>query len=133
MRKLWSLIVLGALITLISGCGENNREKAIAYLLGTPREIDEISVVVFNDRKLEDSFVRDLQTNIDYINNHIRIKDPIMNVNLINVKEYNPYKYENIFDLKTYPSIILFQNEELLAQFHQPKEILEYVQNEKDK
>ncbi|MEY8743888.1 hypothetical protein AB9M62_31490 [Bacillales bacterium AN1005] len=61
------------------------------------------------------------------------MEDPIMNVNLINVKEYNPYKYENIFDLKTYPSIILFQNEELLAQFHQPEEILEYVQNEKDK
>jgi len=128
MRKIFVFFIL---VVLLTGCGANNREKAIGHLLSSQKKSEEISIIVFSKKSLEESFIRDLQTNVDYINNHIRIEDPIINVSLINIKDDQTYNYEKIFDLQRDPQIILFQNNDVLLEPDKPEDIRQYFEKQK--
>ncbi|OAB43044.1 hypothetical protein [Paenibacillus antarcticus] len=121
-----NLLILFLLIILISGCSKDNIKKATDYLL--INQENEISVVVFTNKSMEDSFIETLQQKIDYINNNLKIDKSITNVSFIDVREDQKYNYESIFDLKTYPQIILFENDEIVLVTTDSDELVRYYE-----
>ncbi len=77
---------------------------------------------------MEDSFIETLQQKIDYINNNLKIDKSITNVSFIDVREDQKYNYESIFDLKTYPQIILFENDEIVLVTTDSDELVRYYE-----
>ncbi|MGO4532759.1 hypothetical protein AB4Z30_27050 [Paenibacillus sp. 2TAF8] len=123
-------LLLCICILLISGCGQNNKEKAIEQL--TKHESNGASLIVFTDRIAERPFIVDLQTQLNEVNdNHWRAEGPITNVGFYNVRDKHKYDYENIFDLHTYPYMILFENGQITLEAQQPEEIMQYFKQKK--
>ncbi|WP_157283985.1 hypothetical protein [Paenibacillus pabuli] len=111
------------LILLLVGCGQNNREKAIEHL--TQNQRNDASLIVFTDRPAERSFIVDLQTELNEVNNqNLRAEGPITNVTFYNIRDEQKFNYEKIFDLKTYPSMILFEKGQITLETHKPEEIV---------
>ncbi|MFC7681255.1 hypothetical protein [Paenibacillus sp. GCM10028914] len=118
------IIVFLMMIILVSGCGENNTEKATQYLLKNQR--NDVTVVVFTNKSLEDSFIESLQKNIDYINNDLKIDKPITNVSFINIREDQTYNYQKIYDLVDFPQITLFEKDEIVLETTDSDELVNY-------
>ncbi|WP_366290679.1 hypothetical protein [Paenibacillus sp. AN1007] len=119
------LVLLCTFILVITGCGQHNREKAIEEL--TQHESSGASLAVFTDQTAERPFIVDLQTQLNEVNNnHWRAEGPITNVNFYNVRDKHPFDYEDIFDLHTYPYMILFENGQITLETQRPEEIMQY-------
>lgn len=118
------IIVFLMMIILVSGCGKNNTEKATQYLLKNQR--NDVTVVVFTNKSLEDSFIESLQKNIDYINNDLKIDKPITNVSFINIREDQTYNYQKIYDLVDFPQITLFEKDEIVLETTDSDELVNY-------
>ncbi|KLU52967.1 hypothetical protein EL84_11300 [Paenibacillus sp. VT-400] len=122
MKRLWVLCIL---ILLVTGCGQNNREKAIDYL--TQNQRNDASLIVFTDRPSERLFIVELQTQLNEVNNeNLRAEGPITNVTFYNVRDENKFNYEKIFGLKSYPYMILFEKGEITLETHEPEEIVQH-------
>ncbi|WP_340400672.1 hypothetical protein [Paenibacillus sp. FSL H8-0079] len=122
MKRFWILCVL---ILVLSGCGQNNREKAIEYL--TQNQRNDASLIVFTDRLSERPFIVDLQTQLNEVNNeNLRSEGPITSVNFYNVRDENKFNYEKIFGLKSYPYMILFEKGHITLETQEPEEIVQY-------
>lgn len=122
MKRLWVLCIL---ILLVTGCGENNREKAIDYL--TQNQRNDASLIVFTDRPSERPFIVELQTQLNEVNNeNLRAEGPITNVTFYNVRDENKFNYEKIFGLKSYPYMILFEKGEITLETHEPEAIVQH-------
>lgn len=118
------IVVILIMIVLVSGCGKNNTEKATQYLLKNQR--NDVTVVVFTNKSLEDSFIESLQKNIDYINNDLKIDKPITNVSFINIREDQTYNYQKIYDLVDFPQITLFEKDEIVLETTDSDELVNY-------
>ncbi|OMF02454.1 hypothetical protein MHI48_05170 [Paenibacillus sp. FSL H7-0942] len=122
MKRLWVLCIL---ILLVTGCGQNNREKAIDYL--TQNQRNDASLIVFTDRPSERPFIVELQTQLNEVNNeNLRAEGPITNVTFYNVRDENKFNYEKIFGLKSYPYMILFEKGEITLETHEPEAIVQH-------
>ncbi len=66
-----NVLILLLLTLLVSGCSKNNTEKATDFLL--ENQTNEVTVVVFTNKSLEDSYTETLQKNIDYINEYFAV------------------------------------------------------------
>ncbi|KGP84616.1 MULTISPECIES: hypothetical protein [unclassified Paenibacillus] len=124
IKRIWMLC---SLMLLITGCGQNNKEKAIEVLV--QNQIHDVTLIVFTDKPVESSFIKQLQTSIDYINNqNLRTKGSITNVNFYNVREGKQFNYEKIFDLQTYPHLVLFEGNQIILETQQPEEMVKYYE-----
>lgn len=122
MKKLWVLCIL---ILLVTGCGQNNREKAIDYL--TQNQRNDASLIVFTDRPSERPFIVELQAQLnEVINENLRAEGPITNVTFYNVRDENKFDYEKIFGLKSYPYMILFEKGQITLETQKPEEIVQH-------
>lgn len=122
MKRFWMLCIL---ILLLTGCGQDNREKAIEQL--TQFQRNDASLIVFTDRTAERPFIVDLQTQLNKINNeNLREEGPITNVTFYNVRDENKFNYEKIFGLKSYPYMILFEKGQITLETQEPEEIVQY-------
>ncbi|WP_310143036.1 hypothetical protein [Paenibacillus amylolyticus] len=129
MKK--TLIAL-LLVIFIAGCGKNNVERATEHLLRTQHSENEISVVMFGERDWEEDYVRELQTGLDDLNNNIRRENPVTNVTLVNVNDDRNYNYEKIFNLKSYPQILVFQDNEVIMESSEPQDIIDFLEKKDD-
>ncbi|MGF9697323.1 hypothetical protein [Paenibacillus sp. MABNR03] len=121
--------ILCLLVLLMAGCSSDNREKAIEYL--TQYQVNDASLIVFTDKPAERSFITDLQTNMDYISNQkLREEGPITNVNFYNVRDDQQFNYEQIFNMSTYPYMILFEKGEITLETQEPEEIVKYYEKD---
>lgn len=124
IKRIWMLC---SLMLLITGCGQNNKEKAIEVLV--KNQTHDVTLIVFTDKPVESSFIKQLQINIDYINNqNLRTKGSITNVNFYNVREDKQFNYEKIFDLQSYPHLVLFEENQIILETQQPEEIVKYYE-----
>ncbi|WP_143812615.1 hypothetical protein [Paenibacillus sp.] len=115
------------MMLLITGCGQNNKEKAIEVLV--QNQTLDVTLIVFTDKPVESSFIKQLQTSIDYINNqNLRTKGSITNVNFYNVREGKQFNYEKIFDLQTYPHLVLFEGNQIILETQQPEDMVKYYE-----
>lgn len=121
------LLLCSFFIIFVTGCNKDNPEKATNYIL--KNQDNEVSIIVFTNESLEDTFREVLQKKIDYINNNLKMDKPISNVSFINVKQDQRYDYENIFDLRTYPQILLFENDEIVLKTNDPDKLVQYYDN----
>lgn len=122
MKRFWLLCML---IFVLTGCGQNNREKAIEQL--TQFQRNDASLIVFTDRPSERPFIVDLQAQLNEVNNeNLRAEGPITNVTFYNVRDENKFDYEKIFGLKSYPYMILFEKGEITLETQEPEEIVQY-------
>ncbi|CAM4439963.1 hypothetical protein [Paenibacillus xylanexedens] len=122
MKKLWVLCIL---ILLLTGCSQNNREKAIDYL--TQNQRNDASLIIFTDRPSERPFIVELQTQLNEVNNeNLRAEGPITNVTFYNVHDENKFNYEKIFGLKSYPYMILFEKGQIILETQEPEEIVQH-------
>ncbi|MEO2215150.1 hypothetical protein ABGV40_30195 [Paenibacillus amylolyticus] len=122
MKRLWVLCIL---ILLVTGCGQNNREKAIDYL--TQNQRNDASLIVFTDRPSERPFIVELQTQLNEVNNeNLRAEGPITNVTFYNIRDENKFNYEKIFGLKSYPYMILFEKGQIALETQKPEEIVQH-------
>ncbi|MNW58344.1 hypothetical protein D3C74_362040 [compost metagenome] len=122
MKRFWLLCML---IFVLTGCGQNNREKAIEQL--TQFQRNDASLIVFTDRTAERSFIVDLQAQLNEVNNeNLRAEGPITNVTFYNVRDENKFDYEKIFGLKSYPYMILFEKGEITLETQEPEEIVQH-------
>lgn len=122
MKRLWVLCIL---ILLVTGCSQNNREKAIDYL--TQNQRNDASLIVFTDRPSERPFIVELQAQLnEVINENLRAEGPITNVTFYNVRDENKFDYEKIFGLKSYPYMILFEKGQITLETQKPEEIVQY-------
>ncbi|MEK4662338.1 hypothetical protein MHH93_10595 [Priestia sp. FSL H7-0729] len=127
MKRFWLLCML---IFVLTGCGENNREKAIEQL--TQFQRNDASLIVFTDRTAERPFIVDLQEKLNEVNNeNLRAEGPITNVTFYNVQEENKFNYEKIFGLKSYPYMILFEKGQITLETQEPEEIVQYFKQKK--
>ncbi|WP_454190044.1 hypothetical protein [Paenibacillus sp. Marseille-Q7038] len=122
------ILLLCVLMIFVTGCTSDNPEKATNHILKDQE--NGVSVIVFTNESLEDSYRKTLQKNIDYINNNLKMDKPILHVSFINVEQDERYDYETIFELKTYPQILLFENDELILKTNDPDELVQYYENE---
>jgi hypothetical protein len=127
MKKTFIVLLL---VLFIAGCGKNNVDQATEHLLRTQQSENEISVVVFGDRDWEDGYVRELQTGLDDLNNNIRQENPVTNVSFVNVKDDRNYNYEKIFNLQTYPRILIFQHNKVIMESGEPQYIIDFLEKE---
>lgn len=119
--------MLCLLILLMAGCSQNNREKAIEYLY--QHQVNDASLIVFTNKPAERSFITDLQTNMDYINNQkLREEGPVTNVNFYDVRDEQQFNYEQIFNMSTYPYMILFEKGQIVLETQKPEEIVKYYE-----
>ncbi len=117
--------MLCILILLVTGCGQNNREKAIDYLAQNQR--NDASLIVFTDRPSERPFIVELQAQLnEVINENLRAEGPITNVTFYNVRDENKFDYEKIFGLKSYPYMILFEKGQITLETQKPEEIVQH-------
>ncbi|HBU84501.1 MAG TPA: hypothetical protein DEF35_23080 [Paenibacillus sp.] len=124
IKRIWMLC---SLMLLITGCGQNNKEKAIEVLV--QNQTLDVTLIVFTDKPVESSFIKQLQTSIDYINNqNLRTKGSITNVNFYNVREGKQFNYEKIFDLQTYPHLVLFEGNQIILETQQPEDMVKYYE-----
>ncbi|WP_342571960.1 hypothetical protein MKY85_04955 [Paenibacillus sp. FSL R5-0749] len=122
MKRFWLLCML---IFVLTGCGQNNREKAIEQL--TQFQRNDASLIVFTDRTAERPFIVDLQAQLSEVNNeNLRAEGPITNVTFYNVRDENKFDYEKIFGLKSYPYMILFEKGEITLETQEPEEIVQH-------
>lgn len=122
MKRFWLLCML---IFVLTGCGQNNREKAIEQL--TQFQRNDASLIVFTDRTAERPFIFDLQAQLNEVNNeNLRAEGPITNVTFYNVRDENKFDYEKIFGLKSYPYMILFEKGEITLETQEPEEIVQH-------
>jgi len=122
MKKLWVLCIL---ILLVTGCSQNNGEKAIDYL--TQNQRNDASFIVFTDRPSERPFIVELQTQLNEVNNeNLRAEGPITNVTFYNVRDENKFNYEKIFGLKSYPYMILIEKGQTTLETQEPEEIVQH-------
>lgn len=126
--KKFLLLCLCILILLVTGCTKANPEKATNHILKD--QVNGVSVIVFTSKPLEDSYRESLQKNIDYINNNLKKDEPILHVSFINVEQDERYDYNTIFELKTDPQILLFENDEIKLRTNDPNELVRYYENE---
>ncbi|NJJ40728.1 lipoprotein [Paenibacillus apii] len=106
------LLIFISLILMVSGCTQDDSAKAIDELLKNNKNV--FSVHVFTNKSLDDSFIDSLQEKINDINNQQLVTQAITNISFIDIRDKNKYDYEKIFNLKTYPQILVFQNKELV-------------------
>ncbi|WP_433708066.1 hypothetical protein [Paenibacillus illinoisensis] len=119
--------MLCLLILLMAGCSQNNREKAIEYLV--QHQVNDASLIVFTNKPAERSFITDLQTNMDYINNQkLREEGPVTNVNFYDVRDEQQFNYEQIFNMSTYPYMILIEKGRIVLETQEPEEIVKYYE-----
>lgn len=124
MKRFW---IVSVLILLLTGCGQNNREKAIEHL--TQNQRNDASLIVFTDRPAERPFIVDLQTELNEVNNqNLRAEGPITNVTFYNIRDEQKFKFEKIFELETYPYMILFEKGQITLETHKPKEIVQHFE-----
>lgn len=124
IKRIWMLC---SLMLLITGCGQNNKEKAIEVLV--QNQTLDVTLIVFTDKPVESSFIKQLQTSVDYINNqNLRTKGSITNVNFYNVREGKQFNYEKIFDLQTYPHLVLFEGNQIILETQQPEDMVKYYE-----
>ncbi|WP_416291998.1 hypothetical protein ACM7Q1_15580 [Paenibacillus illinoisensis] len=119
--------MLCLLILLMAGCSQNNREKAIEYLY--QHQVNDASLIVFTNKPAERYFITDLQTNMDYINNQkLREEGPVTNVNFYDVRDEQQFNYEQIFNMSTYPYMILIEKGQIVLETQEPEEIVKYYE-----
>ncbi|GAB1157713.1 hypothetical protein YWY31_37380 [Paenibacillus illinoisensis] len=119
--------MLCLLILLMAGCSQNNREKAIEYLY--QHQVNDASLIVFTNKLAERSFITELQTNMDYINNQkLREEGPVTNVNFYDVRDEQQFNYEQIFNMSTYPYMILIEKGQIVLETQEPEEIVKYYE-----
>ncbi|WP_339849211.1 hypothetical protein MKY42_05075 [Paenibacillus sp. FSL W7-1088] len=124
MKRFW---IVSVLILLLTGCGQNNREKAIEHL--TQNQRNDASLIVFTDRPAERPFIVDLQTELNEVNNqNLRAEGPITNVTFYNIRDEQKFKFEKIFELETYPYMILFEKGQITLETHKPEEIVQHFE-----
>ncbi|QLG36742.1 MULTISPECIES: hypothetical protein [unclassified Paenibacillus] len=124
MKRFW---IVSVLILLLTGCGQNNREKAIEHL--TQNQRNDASLIVFTDRPAERPFIVDLQTELNEVNNqNLRAEGPITNVTFYNIRDEHKFKFEKIFELETYPYMILFEKGQITLETHKPEEIVQHFE-----
>lgn len=124
MKRFW---IVSVLILLLTGCGQNNREKAIEHL--TQNQRNDASLIVFTDRPAERPFIVDLQTELNEVNNqNLRAEGPITNVTFYNIRDEQKFKFEKIFELETYPYMILFEKGQITLETRKPKEIVQHFE-----
>jgi len=124
MKRFW---IVSVLILLLTGCGQSNREKAIEHL--TQNQRNDASLIVFTDRPAERPFIVDLQTELNEVNNqNLRAEGPITNVTFYNIRDEQKFKFEKIFELKTYPYMILFEKGQITLETHKPEEIVQHFE-----
>ncbi|MBD7966623.1 hypothetical protein [Paenibacillus gallinarum] len=122
------ILLLCILIIFVTGCTTDNPEKATNHILKDQE--NGVSVIVFTSKPLEDSYRESLQKDIDYINNNLKKEKPILHVSFINVEQDGRYDYETIFELKTYPQILLFENDDMILKTNDPDELVQHYENE---
>jgi hypothetical protein len=111
----------------MAGCSQNNREKAIENLF--QHQVNDASLIVFTNKPAERSFITDLQKNMDYINNQkLRKEGPVTNVNFYNVRDEQQFNYEQIFNMSTYPYMILIEKGQIVLETQEPEEIVKYYE-----
>ncbi|MFI2859341.1 hypothetical protein ACH6EH_19845 [Paenibacillus sp. JSM ZJ436] len=110
------------LMFVMAGCSDNVNQKAISDL--TKNQTNEVTIVVFTNQLLENSFTREIQKNVDYINNNLRPDKPITNVSFIDIGNDKSYNYKNIFNLEDLPQIVLFENKELVLKSDNPEDLV---------
>lgn len=122
-------LILCVLILVLTGCGQNNREKAIEHL--TQNQRNDASLIVFTDRLSERPFIVDLQKHLNEVDNeNLRAQGPITSVNFYNVRDDNEFNYEKIFGLKSYPYMILFEKGHITLETQEPEEIVQYFKQQ---
>ncbi|WP_336781344.1 hypothetical protein [Paenibacillus illinoisensis] len=119
--------MLCLLILLMAGCSQNNREKAIEYL--HQHQVNDASLIVFTNKLADRSFITELQTNMDYINNQkLRKEGSVTNVNFYDVRDEQQFNYEQIFNMSTYPYMILIEKGQIVLETQEPEEIVKYYE-----
>ncbi|KQY90164.1 hypothetical protein ASD24_24995 [Paenibacillus sp. Root52] len=123
--KKWFVLVV-ALMLLISGCGQNDKEKAIDYLVNG--QTNDVSVIVFSNQDSDREFVEGLLKKIQDINTSVRADKPIQHINFYDVSVEQKFDYEKLFDLSTYPVILVFEKHEIVLKATTPDEIVQYFE-----
>ncbi|MBY0114736.1 hypothetical protein MHB43_05300 [Paenibacillus sp. FSL H8-0317] len=123
------LLLLALLVTLITGCSSNDREKAIDYLV--KNQTNDVTVIVFGDKPSERSYIIDLQKDLQFINENLRTDNPIANVSYIDISEKQQYNFEEIFEIQTYPHVIVFEKNQIVLEAQTPDEIVRFYEKEK--
>lgn len=123
--KKWIVLVV-ALMLLVSGCGQNNKEKAIDYLVNG--QTNDVSVIVFSNQDSDREFVEGLLKKIQDINTSVRADKPIQHINFYDVSVDQKFDYAKIFDLNTYPVILVFEKNEIVLKATTPDEIVQYFE-----
>ncbi|MEY8743889.1 hypothetical protein AB9M62_31495 [Bacillales bacterium AN1005] len=123
--KKWIVLVV-ALMLLVSGCGQNNKEKAIDYLV--TGQTNDISIIVFSNQDSDREFVEDLLKKIQHINTNVRADKPIQHINFYDVSAEQKFDYAKTFDLDTYPAILVFEKNEIVLKATTPDEIVQYFE-----
>lgn len=122
------ILLLCIMMIFVTGCTKVNPEEAANHILKDQE--NGVSVIVFTSKPWEDSYRESLQKNIDYINNNLKKDEPILHVSFINVEQDERYDYKTIFELKTDPQILLFENDEIKLRTNDPDELVPYYENE---
>ncbi|WP_154984619.1 hypothetical protein [Paenibacillus xylanexedens] len=126
MKKLLLLVLM---VTIISGCTSSNQEKAIDYLV--KNQINDATVIVFGNKPSERTYIIDLQKGLQFINENLRTDNPIANVSYIDISEKQQYDFEKIFQIETYPHIIVFEKNKIVLEAQKPEEIVEFYKKQK--
>ncbi|MNC80913.1 hypothetical protein D3C75_1338590 [compost metagenome] len=51
---------------------------------------------------------------------------------LVNVNDDRNYNYEKIFNLKSYPRILVFQHNKVIMESSEPQDIIDFLEKKED-
>jgi hypothetical protein len=89
-----------------------------------------VSVIVFTDKSVEDSFENLLSENINEINNRLMTDTTaITNVSFVNIRDEREHNYKDIFKLDVFPQILVFEKKEIVLQTNDPKKLFAFYED----